>query len=405
MSDIAAELQEYLCSANKAIHLKLVSSEADVYDEQKSFHPEYTHQLFSDNEVIFGYRSLRVELYYCASRMTPYFSITNEGKVDSKVYRGVKADDIYGTIAQNLPEADFLTSKDQLIASLSTADQFAPTGQMLSEFRLPQDAASSYRVYKNLVDSPGFIRFHRRIRTFLLWFIDGSSFIDDDDDRWMFYTLFEVQNNARGDAIQKFVGFITVYNYYAYPDKVRPRVSQMLVLPPYQGKGLGAEFYTAVCADICLRRDVVDIAVEDPSDDFTKLRDFVDCRNCATLASFQEPHIHGAFSTDMAEEAREKFRLNKMQARRVYEILRLQHTNMKHPVESKNYRLMIKDRLNRPFQKQKEDMEKVRKHLSTEEVGCMMADISLPEQHKHLQQQYESIIEVYERIVRRMERV
>ena len=39
-----------------------------------------------------------------------------------------------------------------------------------------------------------------------------------------------------------------------------------------------------------------------------------------------------------------------MQARRVYEILRLQATNMSHADQGRQYRLMIKERLNRPFQ-------------------------------------------------------
>jgi len=33
---------------------------------------------------------------------------------------------------------------------------------------------------------------------------------------------------------------MTVYKYYAYPANTRPRISQMLVLPPFQRLGLGA---------------------------------------------------------------------------------------------------------------------------------------------------------------------
>ena len=35
------------------------------------------------------------------------------------------------------------------------------------------------------------------------------------------------------------VGFCTVFAFYAYPDRVRLRVSQILVLPPYQRQGAG----------------------------------------------------------------------------------------------------------------------------------------------------------------------
>lgn len=56
------------------------------------------------------------------------------------------------------------------------------------------------------------------------------------------------------------------------------------------------------------------------------------------------------------------------------------------------------------MQKQKQDMEKVRKHLSPEEVGCMLSDLSQEEQHQVLQQQYEQVLETYQRIVDRLER-
>lgn len=36
------------------------------------------------------------------------------------------------------------------------------------------------------------------------------------------------------------VGYGTVYQYYAYPKNIRPRISQVLVLPPFQRQGIGA---------------------------------------------------------------------------------------------------------------------------------------------------------------------
>ena len=36
---------------------------------------------------------------------------------------------------------------------------------------------------------------------------------------------------------------------------------------------------------------VIDITVEDPSDNFVRLRDFVDTRNCLKLASFAKTEV------------------------------------------------------------------------------------------------------------------
>lgn len=52
----------------------------------------------------------------------------------------------------------------------------------------------------------------------------------------------------------------------------------------------------------------------------------------------------------MAKEACNKFKINKKQARRVYEILRLKATNLSDKSAYLAYRLEVKNRLNAPFQ-------------------------------------------------------
>ncbi len=54
------------------------------------------------------------------------------------------------------------------------------------------------------------------------------------------------------------VGFCTLYTFYAYPDTRRFRLSQILVLPPFQHKGIGAALLRAayVMADKCSAVDV-----------------------------------------------------------------------------------------------------------------------------------------------------
>lgn len=52
----------------------------------------------------------------------------------------------------------------------------------------------------------------------------------------------------------------------------------------------------------------------------------------------------------MANQACNKFKINKKQARRIYEILRLKNTNTSDKTAYLNYRLDVKNRLNAPFQ-------------------------------------------------------
>ena len=54
------------------------------------------------------------------------------------------------------------------------------------------------------------------------------------------------------------------------------------------------------------------LTVEEPSDDFVALRDYLDCRNALTLSCFQPPVIHEPFGDHTVQECRERLKLNKV---------------------------------------------------------------------------------------------
>jgi len=74
--------------------------------------------------------------------------------------------------------------------------------------------------------------------------------------------VYQQYQNKDGQTFYALIGFITVYLYYAYLDKKRPRIrlehlyiyvfymflssSHALVLPPYQRKGHGRRLLTIV---------------------------------------------------------------------------------------------------------------------------------------------------------------
>ena len=117
------------------------------------------------------------------------------------------------------------------------------------------------------------------------------------------------------------------------------------------------------------------IAVEDPSDDFEMLRDFVDARDCMKLKTYAPANLKKGYSNEMAEEASKTLKMTKVhlknlmkfssnfchflngvfifkqrQARRMYEVLRLRTVNTNNDKEFKEYRLDVKRRLNIPYQ-------------------------------------------------------
>ena len=54
------------------------------------------------------------------------------------------------------------------------------------------------------------------------------------------------------------------------------------------------------------------LLVEDPSDEFTRIRDFVDAKNCLKLGSFSKEKLHQGFSAEMIEEAQRELKINKV---------------------------------------------------------------------------------------------
>merc|ERR1719323_1500748 len=83
-----------------------------------------------------------------------------------------------------------------------------------------------------------------------------------------------------GETRYCIAGYATISQYYASPANSRPRISQVLILPPFQRKGLGSKLLNTVYRHYLTDDKVVDITVEDPSEEFVRLRDFVDAQNC-----------------------------------------------------------------------------------------------------------------------------
>lgn len=401
--DIAGdEAHGFLVNSNDALEFKLVRHPEDLKDEETTFKPDMSHQVFGENETIFGYRDLKVKLYYTAGRLTTYMSIDYKEKADPDKFEGVEPDDVAKILAEKL-QPGFLTNLDTFVASLSKESKFVPFGELVNSFKTARDgeSPSTYEIYQCDTSNLEFLKYHERLQTFILWFIDGSSFIDTDDGNWKFFLCFQ-KYKLDGKTLYAIAGYATVYQYYAYPKNIRPRISQVLVLPPFQRQGIGATLLRTIYNHYLGMEEVLDITVEDPSQDFQYLRDYVDCENMMKLPSYQPAQLKKGWSEDMATEARSKFKINKRQARRVYEILRLKITNRKDKEEYKQYRLNIKSRLNTPFQREQKVIQKLKQVLSEDEMKATDKLESKEQRLDNLDRQYRELEEDYQHVIERL---
>jgi GNAT superfamily N-acetyltransferase len=133
-------------------------------------------------------------------------------------------------------------------------------------------------VHYRLVDAPLPVRrLHARFEPLLLFTVDGANTIDGDDPRWelVLAVLHGGEEGAEKDGSSSsyaIAGLMTLYNFYAYPSGARPRVSQILVLPPLQGFGLGARLLRAAYA-LASKRGARDLTFEDPSAQLQRVRE------------------------------------------------------------------------------------------------------------------------------------
>nr|CAD7454162.1 unnamed protein product [Timema tahoe] len=390
-------LESYIVSSNDALELKLVRRATDVDDDSTTFRPEMTHQVFGERFVNFVVTLVSPTQTFGLIRTSLYNTIDS---LRVCLERVLKPDNVINMMAGKL-QAGFHTNLDNFCLDLNKDINFRPPGELQHRFTTEcneNTITKQYEVYLCTGTTPEFRRYHERLQTFLLWFIDAASFIDIDDNNWRFFVMYE-KYTQDGSTMYAVVGYMTVYQYYAYPKNIRPRISQMLVLPPYQRRGLGEKLLSTMYQHYINDKRVIDITVEDSSEQFQRVRDYLDAKNCLTLSSFQPALLHQGFTQSMAQEACSTLKLNKKQCRRVYEILRLRATEMSDEVAYRSYRLAVKQRLNVPYQKEQRDLEKLKRALKDKEL----LSLNSPQQRLEcLEQDYKELEEQYQAVVRRL---
>jgi histone acetyltransferase 1 len=157
------------------------------------------------------------------------------------------------------------------------------------------------------------------------FFIEGGSFIDLEDpalDRWTVFFLYQKKTVEASKSAYLFMGYSTIYRYFYYqpltttPSKQRishpatldftlplpkptttsfssrSRISQFVILPPFQGGGNGSRFYNAIFDYYLHDPLTIEITVEDPNEQFDDLRDLNDLTLLRTLPDFHALHIN-----------------------------------------------------------------------------------------------------------------
>jgi histone acetyltransferase 1 len=114
--------------------------------------------------------------------------------------------------------------------------------ELIKEGDDAEDDEVLFEAYATNWETPGFKEYHRRMQIFVLLYIEGAQYIDEEDTRWEFVTLCvasfrprdtaDVELSCRFERRKRdstftyhFAGFVSFYSFFCWPDTKRLRLA------------------------------------------------------------------------------------------------------------------------------------------------------------------------------------
>ncbi|KAG9318214.1 acyl-CoA N-acyltransferase [Chiua virens] len=279
--------------SNEALVLSLVRAQEDKQalgdgESFEEFHPAFTYPIYGEDEKIYGYNDLVIDFRFASGSLAQFLSVRYAGKLPASS----TVDDAEGVLSSFIPPG-YETEEEAFLARVETdATSFRPIGKCIHSYTRPTSASSEgsdadYEVYHATFEDPGFKEYHRKMQIFILLYIEAGSYLNEEEDGWEFVMLFVSHSSLSRKSMT------------APAEKVRLRLSQFVILPPYQRQGHGSELYTTIYNFVLSRPDVSELTVEDPAEAFEDLRD----RNDLRLLLASEQFMNEGFGAQSATTA------------------------------------------------------------------------------------------------------
>ncbi|KAJ3552859.1 hypothetical protein NM688_g3931 [Phlebia brevispora] len=358
-------------------------------EDYEGFHPSFTYPIYGEDEKLYGFQDLVIDLKFASGSLTTYLGVSYSAKLPTTAAETV--DDVEGLLAKVIPPRSvlsYITSPSEFTAAVEAdARTFRPFGEKISSYtRVLRDVNEKgkgkaqveeqeveFEVYHCTWQTPGFREYHRRMQLFIILYIEGGSYIKEEDEGWEFAVVYEKRKRQDGTETYHFVGYSSLFQFYHFPENIRMRLSQFVILGPYQGQRHGAALYDAIYAYICSRPDIVELTVEDPAEAFEDLRDRCDLTMLLNHETFMreafgeeaEGHSVGRpnkgkekakekrgkmgppFDKAWLEKWRKELKIASRQFHRLAEMLQWRRLNKQDARQMKDFRLQVKERLYR----------------------------------------------------------
>ncbi|KAK3176990.1 hypothetical protein OEA41_008316 [Lepraria neglecta] len=299
-----ADQEEWSTHANEALEISFVQAGAGSPKTLSTFHPLFTYPIFGDEEQIFGYQGLRINLRFAAHDLRPNIQVLYDKKF--KAVGDTKATDIEETLREWTPELSFekVGAFNSHIQNDSSAKDFKPPGELLESYT---SRGRHFEIWSGELTDPAIQEIIERIQILISFFIEGGTplLLDDVDwtlSRWRVYFVYERLSDLPSPNASSYsiVGYSTTYRWFTYvPNKsskpsiqdfslplekpitpnslpARDRIAQFLILPSHHSHGHGTHLYNAMVKVFLADPTCLEITVEDPNEAFDDLRDYCD---------------------------------------------------------------------------------------------------------------------------------
>ena len=348
-------------NANKIIYFKIINTEAefDAFQNmnlENSFQPTYTYELFA-NEVIHGYKGLKVLISLTPKTFFAHLNIQYAEKLDVN-------DDIENILALHFKER-FTRNKATFISKLNEENKIIPKGKLIF-------SENNRKIYNVDILKDDYTEENYSIQALCTFFIDAASFIPIEENFWGYFIIVEnVENKDKKDEKENWrtLGICSYKNFHIELYKYFTMLSQFLILPPYQRKGLGTFLLENIYKYLFNEdKNCLEIMTEDPSIEFILMRDYT-----ITKLMAKEKLIDNLLNlikdkTIEKKEEFDKFILSPDDVKKISKKLKLQDILITRAIEIIKYGLVLnsKEMLKLFEEEKKQNMTKMFEENSIE---------------------------------------
>ena len=331
--------------ANKVIYFKIVYNEEDFNKFQNlnfenCFQPTYTYELFK-NEIIHGYKGLKILISLTPKTFYAHINI----KYGQKLPNSDNLDEIFANHFKNR----YTTDKNIFISELIIENDLQKQkGKLIFE-------NEKRKIYNIDILNDDFTSESYSLQALCTFFIDAASFIPLETNFWGYFLVIEYYNEKDKNNKWHTIGFTSYKNFHVEYNKYYTMLSQFLVLPPYQRKGVGTflleNFYKYLFKE---DKGCLEITTEDPDIEFILMRDYTICKILIHEKLFD--HLLKLFTgKDInSKNIYDKFILDKKEITKICKKLKLQENLISRAFEIIKYGLVANNKeLSTLFEKDK----------------------------------------------------